>query len=192
VANAGLANVNSYQADLFALPFALASFDHAFVCFVLEHLAQPARALQILRTMLKPGGTITIIEGDHGSALFYPDSLAAHAAIECQMELQRRAGGDALIGRRLYPLLVDAGYSSVEVSPRMIYVDASRPEGRRCRSSSSRGTRPVTGERSRRPDQPTAAVGASPPLPRRSAAPSYSSRNLVSRPSRHVLAGHQA
>ncbi|MGO8887771.1 MAG: methyltransferase [Streptosporangiaceae bacterium] len=134
VANAGLANVNSYQADLFAL----ASFDHAFVCFVLEHLAQPARALQILRTMLKPGGTITIIEGDHGSALFYPDSLAAHAAIECQMELQRRAGGDALIGRRLYPLLVDAGYSSVEVSPRMIYVDASRPEGRRCRSSSSR------------------------------------------------------
>lgn len=33
---AGLANVDFVQADLFALPFAPGSFDHVFVCFVLE------------------------------------------------------------------------------------------------------------------------------------------------------------
>jgi hypothetical protein len=38
------------------------------------------------------------------------------------------AGGDALIGRRLYPLLVEAGFKNVTVSPRMVYVDASRPQ----------------------------------------------------------------
>jgi hypothetical protein len=40
---------------------------------------------------------------------------------------QAEAGGDALIGRQLYPLLVAAGYAEVTVSPRMVYVDASRP-----------------------------------------------------------------
>ena len=35
--------------------------------------------------------------------------------------------GNALIGRELYPLLVSAGYTDVQVSPRMVYVDASRP-----------------------------------------------------------------
>ena len=69
-----------------------------------------------------------MIEGDHGSAYFHPDSDAAHAAIRCQVELQSRAGGNALIGRSLYPLLVTAGYREVRVSPRMVYVDSSKPE----------------------------------------------------------------
>ena len=71
---------------------------------------------------------MTVIEGDHGSAYFHPDSPAAHDAIRCQVELQRRAGGDAEIGRRVYPLMVEAGVKGVRVSPRMVYVDASRPE----------------------------------------------------------------
>ncbi len=33
-----------------------------------------------------------------------------------------------MIGRELYPLLTAAGYSSVRVSPRMVYVDSSKPE----------------------------------------------------------------
>lgn len=41
--------------------------------------------------------------------------------------MQRRAGGDALIVRRLYPLLRGANLEAVRVSPHMIYVDASRP-----------------------------------------------------------------
>ncbi len=127
VAAAGLANVEVQRADLFALPFAPASFDHAFVCFVLEHLPDPERALAAVLTRLRPGGTLTVIEGDHGSAYFHPDSEAARAAIACQVALQRAAGGDALIGRRLYPLLAAAGAEGVRVSPRMVYVDGSRP-----------------------------------------------------------------
>ncbi len=125
---AGLTNAQFRQADIFALPFGPASFDHVFVCFVLEHLARPVEALAALRVLLKPGGTITVVEGDHGSAYFYPDSAAARTAIQCQVELQRAAGGNALIGRQLYPLLTRAGYRTVRVSPRMVYVDSSRPE----------------------------------------------------------------
>jgi ubiquinone/menaquinone biosynthesis C-methylase UbiE len=125
---AALTNVEFRQADIFALPFNAGSFDHVFVCFVLEHLERPVEALAILNRLLRPGGTITVIEGDHGSAYFHPDSAAAHAVIRCQIELQRRAGGNALIGRQIHPLMVEAGFSAARVSPRMVYVDASRPD----------------------------------------------------------------
>lgn len=125
---AGLTNVKFMQADIFNLPFDAELFDHIFVCFVLEHLACPVEALVILKKLLKPGGTITVIEGDHGSTYFYPDSAAAQAAIACQVKLQQSAGGNALIGRQLYPLLTEAGFDAVRVSPRMVYVDSSRPD----------------------------------------------------------------
>jgi ubiquinone/menaquinone biosynthesis C-methylase UbiE len=127
-ADAGLTNVQFQQADIFNLPFAAESFDHVFICFVLEHLARPEEALFTLKRVLKKGGTITVIEGDHGSAYFHPESAAAHQAIQCQVELQRRAGGNALIGRELYPLLQKAGFNSVRVSPRMVYVDSGKPK----------------------------------------------------------------
>jgi len=125
---AGLCNVEFRQADIFTLPFSARSFDHVFVCFVLEHLSRPVEALTLLNRLLKPGGTMTVIEGDHGSTYFHPDSPAAHAAIQCLITLQRMSGGNALIGRELYPLMVQAGFDTVRVAPRMVYVDSSRPD----------------------------------------------------------------
>ena len=127
VRQAGLTNIDFHQADIFRPPFATRTFDHVFVCFVLEHLPRPVEALSLLHGLLKPGGTITVIEGDHGSTFFHPDNGDARAAIACQIALQERAGGNALIGTELYPLLKAANFADVRVSPRMVYVDASRP-----------------------------------------------------------------
>jgi SAM-dependent methyltransferase len=127
-ARAGLTNVEFRQADIFALPFCAESFDHVFVCFVLEHLSRPIEALVSLKRLLRREGTVTVIEGDHGSTYFHPDSAEADAAIQCLVALQRNAGGNALIGRQLYPLMVEAGFDTVRVSPRMVYVDSSRPD----------------------------------------------------------------
>ena len=124
---AGVKNVTFREADILALPFAPRSFDHVFVCFVLEHLPASALALERLVDLLAPGGSLTVIEGDHGSTLFHPDSRAARESIDCLVELQGRAGGDALIGRRLYPLLAAAGLETICVEPRIVYVDSSRP-----------------------------------------------------------------
>jgi ubiquinone/menaquinone biosynthesis C-methylase UbiE len=125
---AAITNVQFKVADIFNLPFEDETFDHVFVCFVLEHLSEPIRALAELKRVLKKGGSMTAIEGDHGSAYFYPDSAEARKAIECQVQLQKNHGGNALIGRELYPLLTKAGFKNVKVSPRMVYVDNSRPE----------------------------------------------------------------
>lgn len=116
------------RADLYDLPFADASFDHLFVCFVLEHLPDPVAALAGLRRVLRPGGTLTVIEGDHGSAFFHPDSAHARAAVAHLVALQAAAGGDALIGRRLHPLVTAAGYERVTAGPRTVYADRARPD----------------------------------------------------------------
>ncbi len=124
----GHASVSFQAGDIFHLPFADESFDHVFLCFVLEHLPEPAQAVRGLLRVLRPGGTITAIEGDHGSWYCYPQTREAARAVECLIEAQARLGGDSCIGRRLYPLLIEAGLRDVRVSPRMVYVDASRPE----------------------------------------------------------------
>ena len=98
-------NVEFKQADIYNLPFKDMTFDSAIICFVLEHLHNPSRALEEIKRVLKKQGTIIVIEGDHGSTFFYPDSNYAHSAIDCQIQLQRKNGGNSNIGRELYPLL---------------------------------------------------------------------------------------
>ncbi len=123
-----LEHADLYDLPLPAGPLSGATFDHVVVCFVLEHLVDPEDAIDRARRMLRPGGTLTVVEGDHGSTAFHPDSPAARAAVDCQVRLQRGAGGDPDIGRRLFPLLTRAGLRDVEVSPRQVYVDGSRPD----------------------------------------------------------------
>lgn len=120
-------NVKCQTGDIFDLPFEDNSIDHIFVCFVLEHLKEPVKALKNLKKVLKKGGTITVIEGDHETSLFWPYSEAAMKTIRCLIDIQKRMGGDSLIGRRLYPLLKQAGFRDISVIPRPVYADESRP-----------------------------------------------------------------
>lgn len=120
-------NVEFRMENIFDLSFEEESFDHIFVCFVLEHLKEPVKALASLRRVLKKGGSITVIEGDHGSCFFHPETGAGLKAWNSLIEVQARLGGDSLIGRQVYPLLKKAGFSDITVSPRMVYSDSSRP-----------------------------------------------------------------
>jgi SAM-dependent methyltransferase len=115
------------RADVGALPFPPHSFDHIFVCFVLEHLADPVATLGHLRGRIRPGGTITVIEGDHGSTLAHPQSPDADRVIRCLVELQAEDGGDACVGRRLYPLLREAGFDEIGVAALPVCVNAGTP-----------------------------------------------------------------
>jgi ubiquinone/menaquinone biosynthesis C-methylase UbiE len=128
VSSQGLTNVTFQQCDIFHMPYEDDSFDHLFLCFVLEHLPNPIEALLCLRRVLKRGGTITVIEGDHGSTYFHPESPSARKTIHCLVDIQDKMGGNSLIGRQLYPLLKKSKYIDIRISPRMIYVDSSKPD----------------------------------------------------------------
>jgi len=124
---AGHRNVEFHEASIFDLPFDDEHFDHVFLCFVLEHIAAPTAALRAMKRVLRRDGTITVIEGDHGSWYCYPHTPESSRVVQCLIDVQARLGGDSLIGRRLYPLLAEAEFRDVRVSPRMVYVDSSRP-----------------------------------------------------------------
>ncbi|MEZ4527447.1 MAG: methyltransferase domain-containing protein [Desulfobacterales bacterium] len=127
VSKRGITNVRFQKTDIFDMPFEAEGFDHIFLCFVLEHLKNPLAALKNLMRFLKKGGSLTVIEGDHGSFYCHPHTKEASLAVQCLVDLQAKAGGNALIGRQLYPLLDSAGMREVRVSPRMVYADASKP-----------------------------------------------------------------
>lgn len=123
-----ISNVEFKVADIFNLPFEAETFDHIFICFVLEHLKDPIKALESLRKVLKKGGSITVIEGDHGSCYFYPETKEAVKTWECFVECQKGLGCNPMIGREIYPLLRNSGFKQIEVSPKIVYVDSSKPE----------------------------------------------------------------
>lgn len=127
VRTAGLQEVHLLTADLFEAPFKPESFDVLFVSYLLEHLPDPLAALISLKTLLRPGGTVLVVEGDHGSCYFHPDTPEAIRAWKCLIEVQAGLGCDSEIGRRLHPLLQSAGFENVRVSPRMVYADKNRP-----------------------------------------------------------------
>lgn len=61
--SAGNMGAEHLNCDIFSLPFAEKSFDHIFVCFVLEHLVSPKDALSCLLRLLKPGGQLLLLKG---------------------------------------------------------------------------------------------------------------------------------
>jgi ubiquinone/menaquinone biosynthesis C-methylase UbiE len=128
LAHEQLSNVLFEVADVYRIPCTPGAFDHIFVCFLLEHLPDPLQALSGIRQALRDGGSISAIEGDHGSYYCHPKSPAADRAVQCLIDLQARKQGDSLIGRQLYPLLAGAGFREVHITPRMVYVDSSRPD----------------------------------------------------------------
>jgi SAM-dependent methyltransferase len=104
------------------------AFDAALFCFVLEHVQKPEAVLEHVMTLLRSGGTLMAIEGDHGSTFFYPPSALAWRTIQCLIDLQAACGGDALIGPRLHALFSCLGVTDVHVEPRVVYADPSRPD----------------------------------------------------------------
>ena len=71
----GITNVAFRAASIYQLPYADASFDAAFACAVLQHLAAPLAALKEIRRVLKPGGVIGIVDGSAINTTTHPPRM---------------------------------------------------------------------------------------------------------------------
>ncbi len=117
-AAAGLANVRFVEASCYALPFESETFDRVFSHALLEHLAEPSRALAEFHRVLKPGGVLGVCSPDWGGFLLAPPSPALTAAIDAYVALQKRNGGDVHVGRKLGAHLAGAGFRAIAMSAR--------------------------------------------------------------------------
>lgn len=76
----------------------------------------------------KKDGSITVIEGDHGSCYFYPETIESVKVWECLIQCQKGLNCNPMIGREIYPLLKNSGFKNIKVSPKIVYVDSSKPD----------------------------------------------------------------
>ena len=84
-------------------------FDLVYSRFMFHHLTDRREAVRSMKRLTKKGGTIMIQDLDHapGSWLCYPENKVFNKLRKVYVDLIKKGGGDPLVGRRLYKLLID-------------------------------------------------------------------------------------
>jgi ubiquinone/menaquinone biosynthesis C-methylase UbiE len=123
----GIANLHFEIGDITNLAFPAESFDAVFSHNVLEHVAEPLKALREMHRVLKPGGVIGIRDIDGGGHLYSPANALLHEYARLLLTVWEMAGGHPRIGRRLRGLLHEAGFGDVATSASYeVYGDPER------------------------------------------------------------------
>jgi len=98
--------------DAFHLPYASASFDAVCCHYLLLWLADPIAALQEMRRVLRPNGSLLVFaEPDYGGRIDYPEALSVLG--QWQSAALRQQGADPHAGRRLAAWLHAAGFAQI-------------------------------------------------------------------------------
>jgi len=115
------------QEDATRLPFDREEFDCGFLCWILEHVGDPARVLSELRRVLLSGAPI--VANEVLNATFFIDPYSPNtlqywmAFNDRQLEL----GGDPFVGAKLGNLLQQVGFHDVQTFVKTFHLDNRAP-----------------------------------------------------------------
>jgi ubiquinone/menaquinone biosynthesis C-methylase UbiE len=115
------------KGDATRLDFQPESFDGAFLCWILEHVSDPARVLGEVRRVLSPGAPIVCNEVLNST--FFLDPYSPHtmrywmAYNDHQLSLR----GDPFVGAKLGNLLQSVGFRDVQTDVRSFHLDNRAP-----------------------------------------------------------------
>jgi ubiquinone/menaquinone biosynthesis C-methylase UbiE len=115
-ASAANAHVTFREASVYSLPFRDAEFDAVFSHALFEHLAEPLKALEEIRRVLKPGGCVGLRSPDWGGFVLHPWSEKLASALVDYQAMQRANGGDVFAGRKLAAWLRQAQFARIHAS----------------------------------------------------------------------------
>ncbi|MGR3280013.1 class I SAM-dependent methyltransferase [Acaryochloris marina NIES-2412] len=122
---------NLIKMDAAALEFPSEHFDGAFICWLLEHVPDPAMVLSEVRRVLRKGSTLYVSEVMNSSFLIDPYSPNTWKYWLAFNDYQIDNGGDPFVGAKLGNLLMQTGYSNISTTPKIWHLDNRSPAKRK-------------------------------------------------------------
>lgn len=111
-----LENIGFQVADVYGLPFEDASFDVVHAHQVMQHLADPVRALIEARRVVKPGGLVAARDADYGTMVHDPHEPRLDRWLGLYHAVARGDGGEPDAGRMLPRWFSEAGFDDLIVT----------------------------------------------------------------------------
>ena len=109
------------------LSFDAQSFDSAYLCWILEHVPNPAQVLSEVRRVLRPGSEIVVTEVMNSSFFLDPYSPNLWKYWMAFNDYQYDHAGDPFIGAKLGNLLTQVGYHQVRTEVKTWHFDNRQP-----------------------------------------------------------------
>ncbi|MEE6175110.1 methyltransferase domain-containing protein [Mycobacterium sp. 050134] len=111
-----LPNVAFAVADVHALDFPDDSFDVVHAHQVLQHVADPVRALREMKRVCRPGGIVAARDADYAGFIWFPRLPALDSWLDLYSRAARANGGEPDAGRQLVAWAHAAGFDDVAPS----------------------------------------------------------------------------
>lgn len=119
----GVDNVEFVEVDLMHDPLPGGSYDAAWCRWVASFVESPARLVERIASVVRPGGVAMFHEyADYGSWRYSPSLPHVEEYIGTVMASWREAGGEPDVAARLSPLLIGHGFEIERVVPRVYAV----------------------------------------------------------------------
>lgn len=119
-----------FREDAMHLSFPRDHFDSAFLCWILEHVPDPARVLAEVRRVLVPGSPIVVTEVLNSSFFVDPYSPNTWKYWMAFNDYQIDLGGDPFVGAKLGNFLQANGYRDIRTEVKTFHFDNREPAER--------------------------------------------------------------
>jgi ubiquinone/menaquinone biosynthesis C-methylase UbiE len=113
---AGVANLSYEVGDAYALDADDDTFDIVHAHQVLQHLAEPVKALSEWKRVCKPDGVVAARDADYAAMVWHPNEPLLDRWLALYRDVARSNKGEPDAGRRLLEWARSAGFSDVRAS----------------------------------------------------------------------------
>ncbi|KAE8143704.1 S-adenosyl-L-methionine-dependent methyltransferase [Aspergillus pseudotamarii] len=109
----GVTNIDFRVGDIHSLDFPDDTFDIVHVHQVLQHIADPVKALKEMRRVVKPGGIVAARESS--VMTWYPENKGIEAWLDITTRMAKAKGGNPHPGRVIHVWAEEAGFEQSNI-----------------------------------------------------------------------------